>query len=131
MTDEQVQLLVYLLNHYACLYLLLCPAYVQINRNFSQGDKTSTPPAALPVLHSGPHECQTLLLTNTMMTQLSNMQPASSQCFSATLLTSSPRSSHNQTPNGAQLPLQPFLESYAAILALLQSHSGLYCTLYL
>ena len=30
-----------------------------------------------------------------------------------------------------QLPLESFLESYTAELALLQSHSGLYCTLYL
>lgn len=78
MNDEQVQQLLCLLNHYACLCLLhlLLPAYLQIDRNFSQGDKTSTPPAALPVLHSGPHQCQVPLLTHTLMMQLSNMQPA-------------------------------------------------------
>lgn len=62
MRDEQVQQLLCLLNHYACLCLLLLPAYLQIDRNFSQGDKTSTPPAALPVLYSGPHQCQAPLL---------------------------------------------------------------------
>lgn len=91
MRDEQVQHLLCLLNHYACLCLLLLSAYLQIDRNFSQGDETSTPPAALPVLHSGPHQCQAPLLTHALTTQLSNMQPASSKCSSATLLTSSPR----------------------------------------
>lgn len=36
------------------------------------------------------------LLTHALKTQLSNMQPASSKCSSATLLTSSPRSCHTR-----------------------------------
>lgn len=88
MRDEQVQQLLCLLNHYACLcllLLLLLPAYLQIDRNFSQGDKTSPPPAALPVLHSHPYQCQVLLLTHDLTTQFSNMHPASSKCSSAML----------------------------------------------
>lgn len=135
MRDEQVQQLLCLLNHYACLCLLLfLPAYLQIDWNFSQGYNTSTPPAALPVLHSGPHQCQAPLLTHTLTTQLSN--PNKTRIIKM-LLSNAPHFlgslslSPHQTPNGAQLPLESFLESYTAELALLQSHPGLYCTLYL
>lgn len=94
MRDEQVQQLLCLLNHYACLSLLFT-AYLQIDRNFSQGEKTSTL-AALPVLHSHPHQCQAPLIT-----QLSNIQPTSSKCSSATLPHFLSSLSSQQRPNGA------------------------------
>ena len=112
-------------NHYACLCVrLLLPAYLQINTNFSQGDKTSTAPAALPILHSGPLQRQESLLTHSLTmqyaTHIIKMLLNNTVC---SLFTLSP----HQTPNGAQLPLQPLLERYAAILAHLQSHRGSYC----
>lgn len=115
-------------NCFACLTIILVCAssssYLQIDRNFSQGDKTSTSPAALPILHSHPHQCQAPLIK-----QLSNIQPTSSKCSLSNAIHFISLLSPQQRPNGAQLPLQQYLESYAVTLALLQSHSAVYCTL--
>lgn len=115
-------------NSFACLtsmliwsLLLLLPAYLRSIETFLRGARRALLlQLALPVPHSGPHQW--------------HHDDVAQQCATRTiktLLGNTPRFlSPHQTPNGAQLPLQPFLESHTAILVL-WSHSSLYCNLFL
>lgn len=119
-------------NCFACLTIMLvCSSSSSqpTNRSietFLKGDKTSIPPAALPVLHSGPRQCRQALLTHALTMQLDNMQPTSSKCSSLPLLTLA--TAHTKW---CTVAITTGLDSFAAILALLQSHPRLYCTWYL
>lgn len=132
MGDEQVRQLLCLLNHYACLCLLLLPAYLQIDRNFSQGGTRQAFLLQLCLSCIQVHNISVKKCPCFMHTPADAAQQYATRIIKMLLSNtpyslSSPLSPH-QTPNGAQLPLQPFLESYAATLALLQSHSSIYCT---
>lgn len=100
MGDEQVQRLLCLLKHYACLCLLLFPAYLQIDGKFSQGDKTSTPRAALPVPRSAPSTLAYAQSSSAICSPHHQKKGSSS--------TRLPHFLSSPHQNGTQLPLQTF-----------------------